>query len=151
MCYVSLWSNKRQHVIYITIYTYFLDGRLSEVGAIRRSIRIVHLWGLDTSVKVRQSPRKRTRGNDGTNWREQQNFHCLLFKSSALYYHQTPTRRCGHVSSPTQFPPITGQRNMQLPPSLEWHVWSSSTGNDCHAVHRTPCSGASLCDWTVGF
>ena len=26
-------------------------------------------------------------------------------------------------SSPTQSLPITGQRNMQLPPSLEWHVW----------------------------
>ena len=26
-------------------------------------------------------------------------------------------------SSPTQSLPITGQRNMQLPPSLEWYVW----------------------------
>ena len=26
-------------------------------------------------------------------------------------------------SSPTQSLPITGQRNMQCPPSLEWHVW----------------------------
>ena len=26
-------------------------------------------------------------------------------------------------SSPMQSLPITGQRNMQLPPSLEWHVW----------------------------
>ena len=35
-CYVSLWSNKRQHIIYIKIYIYFLDGRLCEVGTIRR-------------------------------------------------------------------------------------------------------------------
>ena len=42
-CYVSLWRNKRQHVIYIKIYIYFLDGRLCEVGAIRRGIRIVRL------------------------------------------------------------------------------------------------------------
>ena len=46
--------------------------------------------------------------------------------------------------TPTQSLPITGQRNMQLPPSLEWHVWSSSSGNNCHAVHRSPSSGASV-------
>ena len=51
----------------------------------------------------------------------------------------------------TQSLPITGQRNMQLPPSLEWHVWSSSSGNNCHAVHRSPSSGASVCDCTMGF
>ena len=28
--------------------------------------------------------------------------------------------------------------------SLEWHVWSSSSGNNCHAVHRSLCSGASV-------
>ena len=49
-CYVLLCPNKRQHVIYITIYIYFLDGRLCEVGAIRRGIRIVRLWGLDSSM-----------------------------------------------------------------------------------------------------
>ena len=51
----------------------------------------------------------------------------------------------------TQSLSITGQRNMQLPPSLEWHIWSSSSGNNCHAVHRPPSSGASVCDCTVGF
>ena len=35
--------------------------------------------------------------------------------------------------------------------SLEWHVWSSSSGNNCHAVHRSLSSGASLCDGTVRF
>ena len=39
----ALWSNKRQHGIYITIYIYFLDGRLCEVGAVRRGIRTVRL------------------------------------------------------------------------------------------------------------
>ena len=28
--------------------------------------------------------------------------------------------------------------------SLEWHVWSSSNGNNCHAVHRSLSSGASV-------
>ena len=32
--------------------------------------------------------------------------------------------------TPTQSLPITGQRNMQLPPSFEWHVWSPSSGNN---------------------
>ena len=36
--------------IYNNIYIYFLDGRLCEVGAIRRGIRIVRQWGLDPSV-----------------------------------------------------------------------------------------------------
>ena len=35
--------------------------------------------------------------------------------------------------------------------SLEWHVWSSSSGNNCHAVHRSLSSGASVCECTVGF
>ena len=35
--------------------------------------------------------------------------------------------------------------------SLEWHVWSSSSGNNPHAVYRSLFSGASVCDCTVGF
>ena len=35
--------------------------------------------------------------------------------------------------------------------SLEWHVWSSSSGNNCHAVHRSLSSGASVYDYTMGF
>ena len=50
------------------------------------------------------------------------------------------------VQSPTQYLPITGHRNVSFPPSLEWHVWSSSSGNNCHAVHRSLSSGASVCD-----
>ena len=35
--------------------------------------------------------------------------------------------------------------------SLEWHVWSSSSGNNCHAVHRSLSSGASVYDCNMGF
>ena len=35
--------------------------------------------------------------------------------------------------------------------SLEWHVWSSSNGNNCHAVHRSLSSGASVYECTMGF
>ena len=35
--------------------------------------------------------------------------------------------------------------------SLEWHVWSSSSRNNSHAVHRSLSSGASVYDCTMGF
>ena len=35
--------------------------------------------------------------------------------------------------------------------SLEWHVWSSSSGNNCHAVHWSLSSGASVYECTMGF
>ena len=35
--------------------------------------------------------------------------------------------------------------------SLEWHVWSSSSGNNCHAVHRSLSSSASVYECTMGF
>ena len=47
-----------------------------------------------------------------------------------LYNSSTPTQ------SPTQ--------------SLEWHVWSLSSGNNCHAVHRSLSSSASVYECTIG-
>ena len=35
--------------------------------------------------------------------------------------------------------------------SLEWHVWSSSSGNNCHAVHSSLSSSASVYECTMGF
>ena len=35
--------------------------------------------------------------------------------------------------------------------SLEWHVWSSSSGNNCHAVHKSLSSGASVYECIMGF
>ena len=35
--------------------------------------------------------------------------------------------------------------------SLEWHVWLSSSGNNCHAIHRSLSSGASVYECTMGF
>ena len=43
------------------------------------------------------------------------------------------------VQSPTQSPTQ----------SLEWHVWSSSSGNNCHAVHGSLSSGASVYECTM--
>ena len=75
----------------------------------------------------------------------------LLFNSSAFYYLQTPTRWYGHSSTPPQFLPISGDRNVSLPLSLEWPVWSSSSGNNCHAVQRSLSSGASVYESIMGF
>ena len=54
--------------------------------------------------------------------------NCL---TSELYNSSTSTQ------SPTQ--------------SLEWHVWSSSSGNNCHAVQRSLSSGASVYECIMGF
>ena len=35
--------------------------------------------------------------------------------------------------------------------SLEWYVRSSSSGNNCHELHRSFSSGASVYEWTMGF
>ena len=35
--------------------------------------------------------------------------------------------------------------------SLEWQVWLSSSENNCHAVHRSLSSGASVYDCSMGF
>ena len=41
---------------------------------------------------------------------------------------------------------------VQLPTqSLEWHVWWSSSRNNCHALHRSLSSGASVYECTMGF
>ena len=52
-------------------------------------------------------------------------------------------------SSPARFLSIIGHWDVLLPLSLEWPVWSSSSGNNCHAVHRSLSSGASL--WSGTF
>ena len=75
--------------------------------------------------------------------------NCPLFNSSALYYLQTPTRRYGHASTPPQFLPISGDQDVSLPLSLEWPVWLSSSGNNCHAVHRSLSSSASVYECTM--
>ena len=50
----------------------------------------------------------------------------------------------GNMDTPPQFLPISGDRDVSLPLSLEWPVWSSSSGNNCHAFQRSLSSGASV-------
>ena len=35
--------------------------------------------------------------------------------------------------------------------SLEWHVWSSSSENNCHSVQRSLSSGVSVYEYIMGF
>ena len=58
------------------------------------------------------------------------NCNCLTSVFTELYNSSTPTQ------SPTLF--------------LESHVGSSSSGNNCHAVHRSLSSGASVYECTMG-
>ena len=66
-----------------------------------------------------------------------------------------------HISSITPSPTVTATSVLtelynSLSPiqsptrSLESHVWSSLSGNNCHAVHRSLSSGASVYECTMG-
>ena len=50
----------------------------------------------------------------------------------------------GDMDTPPQLLPISSDRDVSLPLSLEWPVWSSSSGNNCHPVQRPLSSGASV-------
>ena len=82
---------------------------------------------------------------------------------------QAPLAWCGfpyHISSITPSPTVTVTvtltsvmtelYNSSMPTrsptrSLEWHDWSSSSGNNCHAVYRSLSSGASVYECIKGF
>ena len=76
-----------------------------------------------------------------------------LLGAGSLYIIFTPTDsnfRCTELYycfTPTQSLPITGQWNLQLPPSLEWHVWSSSSGNNCHTGYPLPVHQFVTAPW----
>ena len=67
-----------------------------------------------------------------------------------LYRILSPT---GLVSKTHWLPVFTELYNSSIAHSisLECHVWSSSSGNNCRAVHRSLSSGASVYDCTMGF
>ena len=75
---------------------------------------------------------------------------------------RAPSAGCGfpyHISSITPSQTVTGTvltelYNSSTPTrsptrSLKSHVWSSSSGNNCHAVHRSLSSGASVYECTM--
>ena len=58
---------------------------------------------------------------------------------------------CGDMDTPPQLLPIFSDRDVSLPLTLEWPVWSSSSGNNCHPVQRSHYSGASVYESIMGF
>ena len=97
---------------------------------------------------VRLWPRQRTQRDDERGF---VNSGILFLLPSVQFFGLIlpPTRRYGHASMPPQFLPISGNQDVSLPLSLEWPVWLSSSGNKCHAVHRSLSSGVSL--WSGTF
>ena len=69
--------------------------------------------------------------------------HRSLFSGASLKWdlHLVPYYQ---PSTPVQFLSIIGHWDLSHPLSSEWQVWSSSSGNNYHAVHRSLSSGASL-------
>ena len=57
----------------------------------------------------------------------------------------------GDMGTPPQLLPISSDRDMSLPLTLEWPVWSSSSGNNCHPVQRSLFSGASVYESIMRF
>ena len=68
-------------------------------------------------------------------------FRCITLKRDL---HLVPYYQ---PSTPARFLSIIGHWGVSLPLSSEWQVWSSSSGNNYHAVHRSISSGASLFLW----
>ena len=56
----------------------------------------------------------------------------------------------GDMDTPPQRLPISSDRDVSLPLSLEWPVWSSSSGNNCYPVQRSLSSGASVYESIMG-
>ena len=123
--------------LYITIYIYFLDGHLCEVEAVRRRIRII--------LRCKETTHTAWRWE---RFREQRDLFFTAFSSILRPYITFKLPR-GDMDTPPQFLPISGDRDVSLPLTLEWLVWSSSSGNNCHAVHRSLSSGASF--WSGTF
>ena len=57
----------------------------------------------------------------------------------------------GDMDTPLQLLPISSDRDVSLPLTLEWPVWSSSSGNNCHPVQRSLSSGVSVYESIMGF
>ena len=107
--------------LYITIYIYFLDGRLCEVGAVRRAIRIVRRWGLNFSMS----------GDDGrdiahsvttreVSWTAESIFSVLFCSIRRPYItFKLPRRDKDTLLRLRNFFPISGDWDVSLP--LIWN------------------------------
>ena len=75
-----------------------------------------------------------------------------LLSVGLLYHILSLTRLTPTVWLPVLTELYNSSTSTQSPTqSLEWHVWSSSSGNNCHAVQRSLSSGASVYECIMGF
>ena len=73
----------------------------------------------------------------------------LLLGGGFPYHILSPTRL---ISNSSDFLSSPSYMIVQSPTqSLEWHFWSSSSGNNCHAVQRSLSSGVSVYECIMGF
>ena len=75
-----------------------------------------------------------------------------LLLGSGFHYHYLSLT---HLISNSWLPVLTELYNSSTPTqsptqSLEWHVWSSSSGNNCHAVQKSLSSAASVYECIMG-
>ena len=106
-------------------------------------------WNQDCNILTSPTPPDiavyRSRSPGLLNQRSRGPLHWMLFSLPHLDINSSDLQLTDFMSSPSY---IIVQSPTQ---SLVWHVWSSSSGNNCHAVHRSLSSGASVYDCTMGF
>ena len=68
----------------------------------------------------------------------------MQFTGHSLPVHRSEVGPYYQPSTPARFLSIISHCDVSLPLSSEWQVWSSSSGNNYHAVHRSLSSCASL-------
>ena len=73
----------------------------------------------------------------------------LLWSPTRLISNSSDVQLTDFLSTPSYI--IIQSPNQSSTQSLEWHVWSSSSGNNCHAVQRSLSSGASVYECIMGF
>ena len=71
-------------------------------------------------------------------------FGLLWFSLPHIVYNSNPNCNYNRLTSVLTELYNSSTPTQSLTRSLEWHVWSSSSGNNCHPVHRSLSSGASL-------
>ena len=73
----------------------------------------------------------------------------LLLCGGYLYHNSSDLQLTDFLSSPSY---LIVQSPTQSPTqSLEWHVWSLSSGNNCHVVQSSLSSDASVYECIMGF
>ena len=120
------------------------------------------LWPSRCVFLVLLMVNRRSRGHSAGWWLSSRHL-ISIFSGPQLIRAQRPLRP--DVAFPTTFllqlsgtllATPTGTRTPELyngstsTRSLKSHVWSSSSGNNCHAVHRSLSSGASVYECTMG-